>query len=143
MREHVGQEVGIRSDGMLYKGIMVEDLKDRVKLNSDGFTVTIPKNKISAILTKEGEVKVASETPKESGLTVYACFNKEMPCKGVRYVRKGSSEPRKVAKEFTRACPLRCGECRFSGGTDLFNLPGKLLAEMLEQTIFGDFPEKG
>jgi len=142
MKGLIGKEIAIRSDGVLYKGIFIEDNKDRIKLASeDGFEVTIPKNKIAAILEKTGQKPKISAQSKESGLIVFTCFNKAMPCKGVRYVRKGTGSPKKVASEFTVACPMRNSDCRYSGGADLFNLPPKLLNEMLEQTIFGDFPE--
>lgn len=131
MKKYIGQELLICSGGHKMKGVLIDDLKDRVILSTDGYEVVFAKNRISYFITKNGSKIVAGV--KKSGLDVYGYFDKNNKDLGKYYISNDDKNPEEV---FSKSCKINKNQIRKLG--DLFELPLNKLKEILGGMILGD-----
>lgn len=135
MRNLIGKQVKIRIDGETISGMLLQDLKDRVIVRgADGTVTAIIKSKISMF---------TSDAMQEDCFPIYvlACQNTTIDCIGVRYMKSGKVVPSDF-DTFMRDCPLKSKNCKSGCIGEFQTLPSKILSKMVENTIFGDYPEK-
>ena len=134
MKDFLGKQVKIRVDGVMIAGTVVQDLKDRVIIKgSDNSFTRVIKGHISMFTSSD----MGSEYVP---VYVLACQNKDIQCVGVRYMKAGDITD-KDYEAFMRDCPCRSTTCKFGNIGELYNLPSKAIASMIDRTIFGDYPE--
>jgi len=135
MRNLIGKQVKIRIDGETVSGILLRDMKDRVIVRGvDGTVTAVIKSKISMF---------TSDSMQDEYLPIYvlACQNTERECFGVRYMKSGKV----VASDFDtfmRDCPCKDGSCKSGCIGEFQTLPSKMLSKMVENMVFGDYPEE-
>jgi hypothetical protein len=135
MKNLVGQNVVVRADGQTIKGRLIKDMKERVILqgnDEEGTVMTIIKNKISMFFAKGGKGIPT--------LSVLACSNPEINCKGVKYIKEGEVKEKDYGV-FMHDCPARTSECLHGDLGNIFQVDDKTLTEMFKNTLFGDYPE--
>jgi hypothetical protein len=140
MKDYLGKEVVIMPDGgEPIKGILIQDMKYRVLIKGgNGKIFRIFKNKIVGF----SPAKEEDETYED--IDILACRNKEIGCKGVQYLTSlnGKNPDNANYNSFMQDCPLKCKSCEKIYYGDMNNLPRKSLLDMLDKTIFGEYPNE-
>jgi len=134
MKDLIGHNVVIVADGKAIKGQLLRDLSDRVIVKTkDGHLPRIIKSKISSFFSIDDRVFVP--------LFVLGCDNADIHCKGVKYIKYG--KPSKDDYDtFMDACPLRNENCKCGVLGNIFETDESVLSDMLQNTIYGDYPEE-
>ena len=138
MKNLIGKEVTFILEGLStpIKGIVIKDLSDRVLMKGQDEKITrIIKSKI--VLFQPTEEPTEN---KNKALHILACQNTEKHCSGVRHVisgRPGESD----YENFMSPCPVREGGCEKGCLGELSQVSEKVLFDMFEGTVFGDYPD--
>lgn len=137
MKDFVGKQVEFFVEGVgRFKATVVADRPNmvHVKGENDRFARRIPKSKICSFMPLE---PVGSDV----NLLVLSCENPTIGCPGVRFVKEGEGFSRNDFNVFMQPCPHRCETCRTGSLGELRSVDGESLREMMDGTMFGDYPE--
>jgi len=99
---------------------------------NDGKVVRINKTKV-VLFSVDGE-----EDPLQT--TVYGCFNSDIGCNGVKYLKVGPLVELEY-ENFMGICPKRAAGCQKVCLGDHRSLSSKVLANNFDGLLIGDFPK--
>jgi len=139
MKDYLGKEIVVMIDGQdPVKGVLVQDMKHRILIKGGDKIFRIFKSKIVGFAPANEEDEVYED------VDVLACRNKSIGCKGVQYFTslKGKKPDNANYNSFMQDCPSKCKSCEKVYYGDMNNLPRKNLLEMLDRTIFGEYPDE-
>lgn len=138
MKSLVGKEITVYAEGMgLVKGKLLMDKKDMIILGGGDKMpggVAIIKSKIVGFSPPEIDSNI--------NLLVLACTNPTIGCPGVKYVKNGKGFSQNDFNAFMNPCPVRCDTCRSGSLGEIRSLEPEVMAEMVEGTLYGDYPEE-
>jgi hypothetical protein len=140
MKEYIGKEVTFIIDGVPrpFTGTVLSqsDVLVTVKSKSDlpGRVFHIPKRKIAMFSPVDGESEYIP-------FQVLYCNNKSIGCDGVQFIKAGEGITANDFNAFMGDCPLKCDTCKQGKKKELRSVDSGYLNEMLNGTIFGDYPE--
>ena len=137
MKNLIGKEVTFILEGLSdpIKGIVVKDLSDRVLMKGKD-------EKITRIIKSKIVLFQPTEEPDENKNKVFhvlACQNTEKHCSGVRHVISGKPGESDY-EDFMNPCPAREGGCEKGCLGELSQVSERVLFDMFEGTVFGDYP---
>lgn len=152
MKNLVGKNILVRTDGLSIKGKMIADFPDRIVIVSPSetgksFVTNVQKDKIAFFILEEEksveELSNAAELLSGAPLTVLACENKSIGCIGVRCVANKYEKDLKKSdfEEFMAPCPVRQASCKCGTMGNLYTMDGKVLQNILGGMIVGEYPE--
>jgi len=135
-----GSEIVIRSDGETFRGILLDDNLHFMVIKQGNIISELPKGRITAIIYPEELVitPVAKNTPK---ITVLACENVRIKCKGVKYIKAGDGTSRNDFESFMSGCQKCDKTCKRKNLGDLEVIIRANKADFLDGMMFGDYPE--
>lgn len=140
MKDYLGKEVVVMVDGQdPVKGTLVQDMKHRVLIKGGNNKIArIFKNKIVGFIPSKEEDEAYKD------VDVLSCRNSSIGCKGVKYfiALNGKNPETSDYNSFMQDCPLKCKSCEKIYHGDINNLPRKSLLEMVDKTIFGEYPNE-
>lgn len=133
MKSLVGKAVVIVAEGFgKVKGVVLANQTDRVIVSGeDGQPVTI--------------IKSAVRGWKRAGdgfqpVHLLGCSNPTIKCPGVRYFKSGN-DVTGAFQTFMKPCPKCQSSCRRTDEGDIASVSRDVLASLLDDTIYGDYPE--
>ena len=139
MKDYLGKELLVMLDGQdPVKGILMQDMKHRILLKGGDKIFRIFKSKII------GFAPAKEEDEKYKDLDVLACRNKSIKCKGVKYFvsLEGKDPANTNYNEFMQDCPHKCQSCEKIFYGEMNGLPRNSLVEIIDKTIFGEYPDE-
>jgi hypothetical protein len=145
-----GDQVVVLVEGHSIKGVIVSD-DERVLVLADcknlDVRIFVTKAKIGAIITsgakkedKPDEKIVVAQRPIDD-FVVLACSCEKIKCKGVKYIKHGSGASQNDFTGFMGRCKKNSTACKRISLGPLINAPLAELKVVLDNTIFGDYPE--
>jgi hypothetical protein len=146
MMPQKGDEVVVLVEGQKLKGKIIGDQGGMLIITDGSYTMFATKTKIGAIMIAgtDPDTAKADEARPESvadQFMVMACSNLKVGCKGVCYVKHGQGASRNDFESFMAKCAKRQPSCMAKSLGKLSNTPPTILKEMLDNTVFGEYPE--
>lgn len=144
MRKFIGHQLQLLVDGQKVEGEFIgEGQGDEKGLllvkDKDGTIWRVPKGKVGPFRYANSSDEDADYVP----FLVLSCSNPSTKCPGVQFVKEGNGFKQSDFELFMGDCPCRADTCRFGSAGELRSVKGGLLREMLADTRFGEYPEKG
>jgi len=138
MKQYMGKRITVQMDGMEgpVSGIVCGDRKDMFLLRSENGGKTYRFIKSHVVMF------VPDEEP-EPFQSVQVLYCEHAKCPGVRLAIAKTGVARADFELFMSQCPARTPECRCGSRGDITDLTRTDLIQMVDKTIFGEFPEKG
>jgi hypothetical protein len=138
MREFIGHKIRVATKAIgVVEGLMIDDRKDVILVKgADGVITRIIKTDIG------GFAPVDFEPFEYIPFHVLFCENKRTLCPGVQYVKEGEGFSRHDVEKFVGPCPCRYDDCSIGTKGELRSVSGKVLRDMLNDTMFGEYPKK-
>jgi hypothetical protein len=137
MRMFIGHKLKVIADNFPgpVEGVLVDERPDRILLKgADGGITRIIKTHISGF--KPQDFEPSDYVP----FHVLYCEDKNRGCPGVKYVKEGQGVSMNDYKPFMDPCPCKSETCGFGTKGELRTVSGKVLIEMLNGTMYGDYP---
>ena len=139
MRQFIGHTVKVAAEQIgVVEGTMVDDKPSLILVQGKDKKITrVVKSHICGFLPTDFE-------PFEYiPFHVLFCENKRTKCPGVQYIKKGEGFTREDVEVFVGPCPCRAEDCSMGTKGELRSVSGKFLENMLNETMFGEYPKKG
>ena len=145
-----GDQVVVLAEGQKFKGTVIGDSGGMLILSdiqNPNLQIFVNKNKIGALMMEglatnpDGVEKTESESGVPDQFIVLACACDKINCAGVRYVKYGTGGSQNDFEAFMVRCKKRNPSCKRASLGKLSALPITNLKTMLDNTVFGDYPE--
>jgi len=140
----IGLKVMCRGFSKVFEGKMVADARSWIVLEPKAKTAgektprvrVIKANMVGFIPENE------PERPEAVPIFVYGCRNPGLNCPGVKALTVDRKPGQTDVRLMMEDCPKVCDSCKARVYGELDELPPKVLAAMLDGTIYGDYPEE-
>ena len=138
-----GDEVILLVEGQKLRGKVQGDAGGMLIISDEKLTVYVNKAKIGAIIM---DSTIAAQSKEEVQLNsdqfvVMACACEKIGCNGVRYIKMGSGAAQNDFDGFMAKCKKRNPTCKRASLGKLSSVPMGELKDMLDNTIFGEYPD--
>lgn len=150
MKKYIGRDVQFVVEGFPrpFVATVVDDTSDQIlvrikdepkegeEAKPSKRILHLIKSKVCSFMPTGPDVIEAEVKP----LLVLHCSNPSIGCPGVQCIKSGEGFSQNDFLAFMKPCPKRCGTCRTGSKGDLRAIDGKYLSNMLDGTMYGDYP---
>lgn len=136
MKNIIGREVLIRADGISFKGIIVEDFKDRVCIKSGDKIIFVIKNKIVFYMVCNNQ-DVINNDKNNSGLHLFCCFDNNSNDLKKYFITYDFKDIENVKQIFKSYYDLEDSIIVKDYG-DLYSISKELLKDVIDGSVYGE-----